>query len=152
MDEPSKRPTGPDATPPWLRQVEHAADVCILVEAGSLPELFARAAWAMFSLLTDLSQVRPLQAQTVVAVAEDREELLVRWLSELNFRHVTRRELFCHFEVCEMSDKLIRAQVLGEKTDLERHVVHTEIKAVTFHQLRIEQRGQGWEAQVLFDL
>jgi len=36
--------------------------------------------------------------------------------------------------------------------DLSRHLVYTEIKAVTFHGLQIEPTASGWKAQVIFDL
>ena len=51
-----------------------------------------------------------------------------------------------------LSDRKLQASVLGEKVDLERHTIYTEIKAVTFHGLSIEQRESGWEATVIFDM
>jgi SHS2 domain-containing protein len=39
-----------------------------------------------------------------------------------------------------------------KRYDPQRHPIDTEIKAVTYHQLRIEQREARWEARVIFDL
>jgi len=36
--------------------------------------------------------------------------------------------------------------------DLSRHTLKTEIKAVTYHGLEVKKTGQGWEAQVIFDI
>lgn len=44
------------------------------------------------------------------------------------------------------------ARVGGETTAPGRHALLTEIKGVTFHGLRIERDGTGWQAQVLFDV
>jgi SHS2 domain-containing protein len=77
---------------------------------------------------------------------------MVRWLAELNFRHVTRHELYCQFNVQGWNDQQLTAEVAGERVDTARHTLYTEIKAVTFHGLRIEQAGAGWQAQIIFDL
>jgi len=41
---------------------------------------------------------------------------------------------------------------MGEAIDFSRHRVFGEIKAVTFHRLRVEQRDGIWMAEVLFDV
>ena len=141
-----------ESHPEWLQPVEHTADAGIIVLANDPASLFARVAWGMFSILTDLRLVNPVRRETLTAEASDREALLVHWLSELNFRHVTRHELFCRFVITECDNQQLKAIVSGEKIDLERHVVFTEIKAITYHGLRIESSDAGWKAQVIFDL
>jgi SHS2 domain-containing protein len=132
--------------------LEHTADTGIIVSAPSLEELFARAAWGMFTVLTDVGTVRPEQEWTVSVTAADPASLLVRWLSELNYLHVTRHDLYCEFAVTRLDDRSLTATVRGEPIDLTRHLVHTEIKAVTYHALRLERSGDLWRAEVLFDL
>ena len=34
----------------------------------------------------------------------------------------------------------------------ERHEIINEIKAVTYHQIEVAEKGDHWEAQVIFDL
>lgn len=140
------------AGPAWLQYLDHTADAGIIVQAATLEELFARAAWAMFSVLTDVAGVQPRFATRVSVEAPDRQALLVRWLAELNFLHATRHELYCRFDILSLSDTQLAAEAHGERVDLDRHSVYTEIKAVTFHGLQIEPAGTGWKAQVIFDL
>jgi len=140
------------AAPAWLQYLDHTADAGVIVQAATLEELFARAAWAMFSMLTDVAAIQPRLARRVSVAAADRQALLVRWLAELNFLHVTRHEVYCRFDIESLSDTELVAEVHGEKVDLSRHLVYTEIKAVTFHGLQIEPTAGGWEAQVIFDL
>ena len=141
-----------DVSPAWLKLLDHTADSGISVRAADLPELFARAAWGMFSLLTDLNTVKPQQTETVAVTAPDREALLVRWLSELNFRHVTQRVVFSEFHILELNDQRLVARVAGELIAPGRHIIHTEIKAVTFHGLRLEPVDGGWRTEIIFDL
>jgi SHS2 domain-containing protein len=42
--------------------------------------------------------------------------------------------------------------VRGERLDPARHQIFTEIKAVTFHGMRLERGEKGWEAQIIFDV
>lgn len=135
-----------------VQLVEHTADTGLLVRAPDLAVLFGRAALGMFAVLANLRKVVPVRAARVEVEAEDLEGLLVRWLSELNYLHVTRRELYTKFDVHEVKSTLAVADIWGEPIDTERHTVYTEIKAVTFHGLRLEQSSEGWVAQVIFDL
>jgi SHS2 domain-containing protein len=118
----SEQPSNDEnTTPAWLQAVDHTADRGIIVQAADLEELFARAAWGMFSIVTDLKTVKPAQSEKMVVTAPDREALLVRWLSELNFRHVTRHRLFCRFQIMLLSERELVAEVGGENIEPERH-------------------------------
>jgi SHS2 domain-containing protein len=138
--------------PDWLEFLDHTADGGILVQAPDLKELFARAAWGMFSLVIDVGSIRPMEKNRIWIEASDRPALMVNWLSELNYRHVTQRRLFGTFSIAEIGEKWLLAEVQGGRLDLTRHKIFTEIKAVTFHDLRVECDDRGWKAQIIFDL
>lgn len=140
------------ATPEWLEEIDHTADTGIIVWARNRKELFARAAWGMFSVITNMDTVRPEKKTAISVDATDSEALMVRWLSELNFQHVTEHKLFCGFEILELSDKKLTAEVHGENINHSRHSIYTEIKAVTFHGLRIERKKDRWRTQIIFDI
>jgi SHS2 domain-containing protein len=140
------------STTAWLQPFEHTGDVGFVVRARDAAELFARAAWGMFDLLTDLRTVRPVESRAVRVTADDQAALLVRWLSELNFVHATEYKLFSRFDVRKATSTAVEATVWGEAIDPARHAVYTEIKAVTFHGLAVEQAGGAWTARVLFDV
>ena len=138
--------------PLWLNFLDHTGDAGILVRAPDLKELFARAAWGMFYLITDMDAVRLVDLDYVELWAPDLSALMVNWLSELNYRHVTEHRLFRQFELIQISEESLVAVVRGEKIDPARHEIFTEIKAVTFHSMRIERGDRGWEAQIILDL
>jgi SHS2 domain-containing protein len=139
-------------TPEWLTLVDHTADAGIVVEAPDLARLFERAACGMFCVITDLVAVRAMETSRISIEAPDRAALLVRWLSELNYRHVTEHRVFSKFEVLTLSEHHLGAEVSGEIFDPARHTIFTEIKAVTFHDLQIGHDERGWKAQIIFDL
>lgn len=138
--------------PPWLEEIDHTADAGFRVRAPTRGQLFERAALGMFALLTDLDRVAPRDERTVTVAGSDTDDLLVRWLSELNYLHVTEHVLFSEFAVDRLEDERLEAGVRGEPIDADRHTVYTEIKAVTYHQLSVERTEEGWTVQVIFDL
>jgi SHS2 domain-containing protein len=106
----------------------------------------------MFSLVTDVDTIRLVERSRIRIEARDWPALMVNWLSELNYRHITEHRLFGRFVIVETCEKWLSAEVHGERFDPTRHNVFTEIKAVTFHDLRLQHDDQGWKAQIIFDL
>jgi SHS2 domain-containing protein len=139
-------------TPKWLKFVDHTADAGIVVEGPDLARLFERAAWGMFFVITDVPAARATDTFRISIDAPDCVALLVGWLSDLNYRHVTEHRIFSEFKVVTLSEQHLEAEVSGEVFDPMRHTIHTEIKAVTFHDLHLERNECGWTAQIIFDL
>jgi SHS2 domain-containing protein len=46
----------------------------------------------------------------------------------------------------------LRARVKGEPFQEGVHVIKTQVKAVTYHQIEVRQEKEGWRARVIFDL
>lgn len=134
--------------------IEHTADVGLRVEAAQLDELFATAAQGLFSLIVDNPQaIEPRETVRFELDAEDREGLFVDWLRELIYRFETEQWLFCKFQI-ELADgdRRMRADCRGERADWSRHQPDNELKAVTYHGLRVAPVPSGWEAEVIFDI
>jgi SHS2 domain-containing protein len=133
---------------------EHTADVGIRAYGEDLNSAFANAAKGMFSIITDLDKVEPIGELQVDVSAQDIEQLLVDWLSELLYIHSVSQKLFSKFQVNIQEEEgkwRICASAQGEDYQEEKHPYNTEIKAVTHHILKIE-KDDGYMVQVLFDI
>jgi SHS2 domain-containing protein len=115
-------------------------------------EVFANAAYALFDLLTDLNHVRENLSYDLRVEAADREELLVRWLSELLFLCESRGYLFKNFSFSHLDQTSLQAEARGETFEPSRHEFKMEIKAVTYHQVELKEKDGKWEARVIFDI
>jgi len=51
-----------------------------------------------------------------------------------------------------LEQKVLNGTIWGDILDPTRHQIGTEIKAVTYHGLRVEQHADGWLAEVILDL
>ena len=132
--------------------IEHTADVGVKAFGDTLSDCFAHAAKAMFDLITDSSSMEEKGEYNINLNAEDLEQLLVDFLSELLFLHSSRNLVFGFFDVTIDPKKcMLSAIIKGEKYDLTKHKYGMEIKAVTYHLLEV-QNDTPFFVQVLFDI
>ena len=132
--------------------IEHTADVGIAAYGDDLREAFANAARGLFSLMADIDSVGEDVRHDVEVAADNREELLVAWLSELIYLFEVNDVLFSRFDIAELGEKKLKASCYGERIDPRRHEIKTGVKAATYHMLRVEQGEDGCRVQVLFDI
>jgi SHS2 domain-containing protein len=131
---------------------EHTADLGIRVRAADLNGLFAEAATALFAAVVDgLDTVRLTQQVEITVEGTDREYLLFDWLRELLFRLDADHLLLASFDV-KVTESGLKASAWGEPIDPARHVLSHEVKAITYHGLRVEQEDGGWIAEVIVDI
>jgi SHS2 domain-containing protein len=100
----------------------------------------------------DPLHVGELQTLDLELEAEAMDLLLAAWLNELLYVFEFRRLVLSEFEVQELGEHRLRARVAGEPLDTARHVMCGGVKAATLHELRLEQRDDGWEGFVLLDV
>jgi len=131
---------------------DHTADIGVRVFGNTVEEVFANAAYALFDQLTDLRKVGDSATQEISVEGADREDLLIRWLAELLFLCQGRGYLFKEFSILYLGSNSLRAIARGEIFDPSRHRIKTEIKAVTYHQVEVQQKDKGWEGKVIFDV
>jgi SHS2 domain-containing protein len=130
----------------------HTADVGLRIKSPNLNTLFAEAGQALFSVIVEnLDDVAPRTSLEFNIVGCEPCYLLVDWLNELLFVFESRRLLLSKFEVF-VGDEGLTAVGRGEPIDTKRHVLDHEVKAVTYHALKVERVNDGWLAEVVLDI
>ena len=132
--------------------LEHTADIGIVAQGEDISRAFINVAKGLFSLIIDPAEVSVKKSREIAVTAPDREALLVNWLNELIYLLDAERALFRDFEIIEITETGLKAKVSGEKINTRKHHLQREVKAATYHQLKIEQTAAGWRAQVIFDI
>lgn len=135
-----------------FRVLEHTADVGFEAWGATREEVFANAARALEDLMVDLSAIAPQEELEVKVEGEDPPALLVNWLSQLLYLFDAEGWVFRDFEVRRLEDRSLQAVARGEKFDRTRHPVKLQVKAITYHQLALEQTSEGWRARVYVDI
>ncbi len=131
--------------------INHTADVGLVAYGADMSEVFANAAKGLFSLITELDDVREVVRREIELTAPDQESLLVGWLNELIFLFDTEYLLFKRFDIIRISQTELKAVGYGEKVDSSRHEIKIGVKAATYHMLQID-RNDGVKARIIFDI
>ncbi|MBI5701102.1 archease [Candidatus Saganbacteria bacterium] len=128
--------------------IKHPTDIGIIAHGKNIKEVFENAAFAMFSLMTELQAVKTAESFTVKVKGDDREDLFINWLNELNYLEDAKHMLFREFNITRLSDNSLEAVVNGERINKSLHLMHRAIKEATFNGLELTQN----KARVVFDV
>jgi SHS2 domain-containing protein len=132
--------------------LEHSADAMVRVYGRTLGELFTNSALAAMDILTDRSKVAPRKSHRFSAQGATPEELLVHWLQEILYVVETKRFLFAEFTVDSIDGGKVEGSGKGEEIDFAKHDLYTVIKAVTYHNLKIQTQGDKLMVEIVFDI
>jgi len=132
--------------------IDHTADVGIIAYGADIKELFSNAALALFSLITELESVDEKLHLDLEVSSEDRDSLLVEWLNELIYFFDVKHILFNRFDIESLTHNELKATCYGEDFDPMKHKIKMGVKAATYHMLRLDKNGDGYKAQIIFDI
>jgi SHS2 domain-containing protein len=132
--------------------IDHTADIGIVAYGTDVKQVFANAALGLFNLMADLDKIKEDFQREIELSAEDVEVLLVEWLNELIYIVDVEHVIFKRFEIDELTSNQIRAKCFGEKIKPGQHKLKREIKAATYHMLKISKHNGSYKVQVIFDI
>ncbi|BBB48198.1 archease [Pelolinea submarina] len=137
-----------DAERPFsgFKEVPHKADIALDVFAPNLPEMFINAAMGLYHILGIRKGTTDLEEIHITLDDIDREGLLVVFLTELLYRVeegrvVNQFSLTIHENHLEADLKVV--PVLSRQR---------EVKAVTYHELKINKENGSYHTRLVFDL
>lgn len=138
---------------PKYRTLRHTADKALCAWGETLPQLFENAAYGTFSLIADISKLKPdISKEVNLSDGEDLSLLLVDWLSELLYIFDSEKILFCRFKVHSLDNKGIKSTCEGLKIRQGLPWRGSYLKAVTYHNLKVERTKKGYRAFIFYDV
>ncbi len=132
--------------------LEHPSDVGIEAYGNSLEELFENAAHGLFSLIAAPEGIGMGQRLHLTLDSVDLENLLVRWLNELLYLYDGENFLIARTDVGSVSQTSLEGFILGETYNSKKHELKLDVKAITYHQLQIENISGYWKARFFVDV
>ena len=131
---------------------DHTADLGLRVRAGDRNALFGEAGRGFLSVVvSNPDAIEPRDALAVDIAGGPLDYLLLDWLTELLFLFESKGFLAAEFDMA-VGDDGLAASVRGEPYDSARHLLAHEVKAVTYHELKVEHSADGWLAEVILDI
>ncbi len=135
------------APPAGFSEIAHTADWELEVWATDLSGLFEQAARGMYTLMGVHLLSTPRQSRTLEVDAIDGESLLVRFLEELLYIQSVDGLAFDLFQI-GISEWKLQARLEGARVEF----LEKEIKAVTYHRLKILYGKSQLEVRIVFDV
>jgi len=128
------------------------ADIAFEIYGKNLNELFENAALAIFEESADLSKVEEKEKKSIKLNADNVEDLLYDFLSEILFLKDKDSFLFKKSNVKIDEKHSLKAELSGEPIDREKHELRNDIKAITLHMFKVEKVKEGYKAMVVVDV
>ena len=134
------------------RLTTRQSELAVRIVGNSQADLFANSAYALFDVMTEIEKIEIKDRLPLEVEGMDRDDLLVNWMRELLYLYQGSGYLLKEFQVREVKDTIVKAEVCGEKIDPDRHEIKQEISAVAYHQSRMAKIGNQWTAQLIFEV
>ena len=133
--------------PAGFCEIEHTADWELKVWAPDFPRLLEQSARGMYSLMGLRLESSHRLERKIIIEAVDRETTLVDFLNELLFIAESQSTGFDEFQI-EIEGLTLTANLRGTRIS----AVGKEIKAVTYHNLAVQNTSTGLIVNLVFDV
>ena len=134
------------------RLIDHTADFGMQVFGSDSQELFTNAALALFEMITEMDVLTGRNSCSITVSGVDWADLMINWLREILYLWNGKERLVKSVKILSLSEKNISAIIYFDAYKPDRHLIKTEIKAVTYHQIQVKRSASGWKAQIIFDI
>ena len=136
---------------------DHTADVRVRSWGRTLEEAFSQTALSLMATITpDLSKISQEIEKQIEIESEDKYALCFDFLSEFLYIFDVEELVFSNIIVKTIektNDKFkLEAIVYGEIFDKKKHEIGTEVKAITYSFMNIEQKKNKVEIDIVFDI
>lgn len=136
---------------------DHTADVSVRSWGRSIEEAFSQTALSLMSTITpNLKRISPIIEKKIEIESEDKYALCFDFLSEFLYLFDVEDLVFNEISVKsikKIDDKYkLHAVAKGEPFDRNKHEIGTEVKAITYSFMNIEEKKNKIEINIVFDI
>ena len=133
--------------------LEHTADLKFRASGKTLQEALVEAGRALTEAVAGGSDIKPKVGREFTITVHKPEILVHDFLQELIFLFSTEQLLFSGYDLKlkEAIGYRLTAKVTGEKYDPKRHRLLKEVKAATYHDMKVMGGEDGWVIEVVCD-
>jgi SHS2 domain-containing protein len=132
--------------------LEHTADVGIKAEAVDLAGLFEAATLGLLDIIGTWAPGPAPSSVDLALEAPDTGALLVDWLGEVLYVHDSRDAVVTSLDMLEVTPARAAGRLGIAPRDEAAYEGGTQVKAITYHRLAVEQTPDGWTATVYVDV
>lgn len=142
----------------YFKFIDHPADIQVYAVGETLERAIEQCVLAITETMTDLASVNPEIYKEISISAPNIEMLLINYLTEYLAIFDIELLLFSKIDIekikfnQEKNEYIIKSKSWGQVFNPEIHEMRTEIKAITYSYLRIEEKPGKTEIWIIFDI
>ena len=136
------------------KYLEHTVDVIFEAYGFKLETAIENSAQAMFDTIADNHQLIDDEFFDVEEVGETLEDLIVNVLNDLLSESDSRELFLKYFKVTSFKQSPAGYELKGTAhgCEMKPELGGTTVKAVTYHECKVEKKGHIWTIHVLLDI
>lgn len=132
------------------------ADAAFDAYGKTLQELFENSATATTGVMIELKTLSAKITKKIKITAENAEQLLYKFLEQIVFLKDSESILFKTYKIkitqTQQKKFELIAECKGDKINPQKQKLGNDIKAVTYHNFKVEQQQNEWKARVILDI
>ncbi|KAF0154003.1 MAG: cytoplasmic protein [Syntrophaceae bacterium] len=133
--------------------IDHTADLGMEVTGRTKRELFTKAVLSLMDIVVERKETGAgVKEKALTVEGSDSADLLINFLREILYLFNGEALIIGTCKITKCGNKKLDARLLLEPYNKKKHVIKTEIKAVTYHGLSVERIKNGWRARIIFDV
>lgn len=136
--------------------LDHTGDIRIIARGKNLAEAFENAALAMFETMTYTKNVQNKIDEIVEVQGHDKIALLYNWLEDLLIRFDIGGTLYSRFRIEKIEESKkgfkLKAKIFGESFNRGKHKQKVGVKAITYHQMSINEKKGECLVEFILDI
>ncbi len=132
------------------------ADIAFEIFGKDIDQLFEHAALAIFEQSADIKSIKGTKKKEISLASETLETLLFDFLSEIIYIKDTDQLIgkTSKIRISKAKDSTysLKATIMGDKINQKKHILRSDIKAITYHMFKVGHTPKGWKAFVVVDI
>jgi len=138
--------------------LNHTADVSVEAIGATLEEAFEQTVYSLMETISPSfrSIITPKIEKIIIIEAEDKEALLFDFLTEFLYIFDVEELIFNEIQIQSIKKSKnkysLKAVAKGEKFDKIKHESGTEVKAITYSFINVEEKKNRVKINIVFDI
>lgn len=132
---------------------DHVGEWKVTISGRTLEDVFVATARIIANAAGHTTEDEPAEWESIEVTARDLHTLLVDWANELIGRSEVTGLAYSEFHsvrVSKLKDGSSRVSAMVRGKRVQQWT--SPLKAATYHALSLEQNGNAWHAEILFDV
>ena len=127
------------------------ADMAFEAFGKTLEQAFANAMIALEEIITDTDKIKEKIEKNIELEAENENALLFDFLSELLFIFDTEQLIFKKADIKIKKNKKLKLKAKLTGDYFGNKEVRGDVKAITYHRMKVEKKDNMWVVRVIVD-